>query len=92
MRTTIDLPDTLLHQAKQLALDADRTLSEVIADALLHELSRRNDPQRGRKLTELPIFRGGRGLRTGVDSSSNAAMQGLADEIALRESGIDGLR
>jgi hypothetical protein len=34
MRTTIDLHDDLLRRAKVLAAESDRTLSEVVADAL----------------------------------------------------------
>ena len=34
MRTTINLPDDLVLQAKKAALEADTTLTEIIANAL----------------------------------------------------------
>jgi hypothetical protein len=34
MRTTINLPDGLILQAKKAALEADSTLTEIIANAL----------------------------------------------------------
>jgi hypothetical protein len=53
MRTTINLPDDLILQAKKAALDADTTLTKVIANALREALlkGRRRQPRREIKLT-----------------------------------------
>ena len=72
MRTTIDLPDDLLIQAKKLAAESHRTLSAVIRDALREALARRRRPARPEPM-KLTTF-GGTGLHPGVDLDDTAAL------------------
>ena len=76
MRTTVAIDDHLLARAKDRARARGTTLGKVIEDALRTELSR---PEAG-DAPPIPVFRGGGGLRPGVDLSSNRAIQELFDE------------
>ena len=64
MRTTINLDDDLLAEAKQVAARTGRTLAAVVEDALRESLHRRH--QTARRAVELPTFGEG-GVRPGVD-------------------------
>ncbi len=75
MRTTLNIEDRLLQTAKRLAASRNQTLGSLIEDALRRELPR----QRSATRPELPVFRGGRGPRPGVDLRSNRAMEELFD-------------
>lgn len=76
MRTTVSLDDHLLTAAKRRARDRGQTLGQVVEDALRRELA--DSP--GEPATELPVLRGGDGLRPGVDVTSNRAMRELVDD------------
>ena len=78
MRTTIDLPDDLLAQAKRLAAESHRTLSAVIRDALREMLGRQRRKARPGPMT-LTTF-GGTGLRPGVDLDDTAALLDLMND------------
>lgn len=78
MRTTLRLDEQLLARAKKLAIDTDRTLTQVVEDALRLALARR-----GKKSTRKPLKLrtcGGRGLQPGVDLSSNTALADLMEQ------------
>jgi hypothetical protein len=75
VRTTIDLPDDLLAQARKLAGDSRRTLTEVVEDALREVLARRRRMAAGRPAT-LTTF-GRDGLRPGVDLDNSRALLDL---------------
>src|ERR1700674_2751254 len=79
MRTTINLPDDLILQAKKAALDADTTLTEIIANALREALSnpRRNSVNRKADLTAYVSGKGG--LQPGVDLDDTSALLDLMD-------------
>lgn len=77
MRTTVDIPDELLREAKRVAAGAGRTLSGVVEDGLRLLLSRVESP-RGDPLP-LPTF-GGSGLRPGVDLEDKEGLAALLDE------------
>jgi len=77
MRTTITIHDDLLESAKLRARERGLTLGGLIETALQRELAVREDPQ---ERVELPVFRGGNGLRPGVDITSNRALHELLDE------------
>jgi hypothetical protein len=72
VRTTINLQDHLLMQAKQVALSENNTLGGVIEDALREFFARRNRTA-GREKTKLPTYRGA-GLQPGVDLNSTASL------------------
>jgi hypothetical protein len=80
MRTTIRLDDHLLREAKKLAADTGRTLTEVIEGALREILARRRKarPRTRVRLTTV----GGRGVQRGVDLDDTAA---LLDVMAGRD-------
>ncbi|HWZ56956.1 MAG TPA: DUF2191 domain-containing protein [Verrucomicrobiae bacterium] len=79
MRTTINLPDSLVSQAKKAALEEDTTLTEVIANALREALSkrRRNAPRKKFKI----ITYGTGGVLPGVDLSNTAALLDIMDGV-----------
>jgi len=79
MRTTINLPDELIQQAKKAALEADTTLTEIIANALRESLARRShkNPRREFKL----ITSGRGGLQPGVDLDDTSALLDLMDGL-----------
>jgi hypothetical protein len=81
MRTTINLPDELILQAKKAALEADTTLTEIIGDALRVALDRRRH-RKGRPDFKL-ITSGQGGLQPGVDLDDTSALLDLMD-------GLDG--
>lgn len=75
MRTTVNLADDLLREAKQVAARSGRTLGALIEDALRESLLRTEEP--GREPVRLLTVAGG--LRPGVDLSDNAALLDLLD-------------
>jgi hypothetical protein len=74
VRTTINLSDPLLAQARRRAAETGRTLTAFIADAVRESLARRD----GQELppVRLTTFRGS-GLQPGVDLDDSAALQDL---------------
>ena len=79
MRTTINLPDDLILQAKKSALDANITLTEFIANALREALCKRrqNLPRKKFKI----ITYGEGGVLPGVDISDTSALLDIMDGI-----------
>jgi hypothetical protein len=71
MRTTINLDDALLAEAKQVAARTGRSLTAVVEDALRQSLHRRHPTTR--RAIELPVFGEG-GTRPGVDLDDSAAL------------------
>ncbi len=76
MRTTIRLDDALLREAKAKAARAGRSLNDFIADAV--RLAVRATARAG-TTPEIPVFKGGRGVRAGVNLDSNAALLDLME-------------
>jgi plasmid stability protein len=76
MRTTVDLPDDLLSEAKQRAAREGRSLSDVVRDAVRSSFARTAPAKR--EAVELPTFEGG-GLQPGVDLDDSAALLDLMD-------------
>jgi hypothetical protein len=79
MRTTINLPDDLILQAKKAALDDGTTLTEIIADALREALlkGRRKQSRRKIKLTTY----GEGGTFPGIDLDDTSSVLDLMDGI-----------
>jgi hypothetical protein len=76
MRTTINLDDALLAEAKQVAARTGRTLTAVVEDALRESLHRRH--RTSRRDIELPRFGAG-GVQPGVDLDDSAALLDLME-------------
>jgi hypothetical protein len=77
MRTTINLDDALLAEARQVAARTGRTLTAVVEDALRESLHRRHAT--ARRGIELPRFGEG-GVRPGVDLDDSAALLDLMEQ------------
>ena len=77
MRTTVNLPDPLLEQARRRAAETGRTLTGFIADAVRESLTRRSEGQ-SQPPVRLTTFNGS-GLQPGVDLDDSAALQDLMD-------------
>jgi hypothetical protein len=77
MRTTINIDDALLAEAKQVAARTGRSLTDVVEDALRESLHRRH--RTARRGVELPVF-GEEGLQPGVDLDDSAALLDLMDQ------------
>jgi len=79
MRTTINLPDDLILQAKRAALEADTTLTEIIANALRESLAK---PRRKKQKRGLKIFASGTGgVFPGVDLDDTSALLDIMDGL-----------
>ena len=77
MRTTLAIEDRLLAAAKRRARARGLTLGQLVEEALRAELAR---APAGTDRPKVPVFRGGSGVRPGVDLSSNRAIQEALDE------------
>ena len=84
MRTTINLPDPLLSEARRLAAETGRTLTAVIEDAVRESLARRRQTRK-RVPARLTTFRGS-GLQPGADFDDSAALLDLME----RPDAVDG--
>lgn len=73
MKTTLDLNDTLLAEAKAFAAQQRMSLTRLIEEGLQLRL-RAQATGRKRARVSLPVFDGGSGLLRGVDPLSNKAM------------------
>lgn len=78
MKTTLDLNDALIANAKALAAKQRTTLTRIVEDGLRLRLasSRATKPATGFKF---PVMRGKGGLLPGIDPSSNSSMLDAAD-------------
>jgi len=80
MKTTLDLNDQLLADAKALAAQQRTSLTRLIEEGLQWRL-RAQAAKPTRRRLRLPVFDGGSGLVAGVDPRSNKAlMDALGDD------------
>jgi len=77
MRTTVSIDDEVLAAAKRCAHERNQTLGQVVEAALRRELVATKDVH---PAPRVPVFRGGGGIRPGVDLMSNRAVYELLDE------------
>ena len=77
MRTTIQLDDQLLSEAKQHAARTGRTLKAVIEDALREALARTKSPA-PQAHVHLKTFKG-RGVQPGVDLDDTSSLLDLME-------------
>ena len=77
MRTTVQIDDQLLSEAKQYAAQTGRTLEAVIEDALREALAHTDTP---RPQTRIPLqtFKG-RGVQPGVDLDDTSSLFDLIE-------------
>ena len=79
MKTTLDLNDALLTNAKMLAAQQHTSLTRLIEEGLQLRLRARRAPI---KRLRLPIYLGKGGLVPGLDGLSNKALLDAADRDA----------
>lgn len=79
MKTTLNLNDTLLTEAKALAAKQRTSLTRLIEEGL--QLRLRSRPVQAKPL-HLPVYRGKGGLVPGLDGLSNRALLDAADRDA----------
>jgi len=77
MKTTLNLNDALVMQAKTLAAQQRTSLTRLIEEGL--QLRLKAAP-RGRAPRALPVYRGKGGLAAGMTGLSNKALLDAADE------------
>ncbi|GBE67322.1 hypothetical protein MFM001_37840 [Mycobacterium sp. MFM001] len=80
MRTTVNIDDHLLAQAKVLAARTSRSLGAVLEDAL-RVMLRRSDDEQSRGDFRLPTHGSG-GLQPGVDLEDKEALAELLGDNA----------
>ncbi len=78
MRTTINLDDDLLRQAKVEAAKSGRTLTNLMEDALRASLAQQTQKLAHRKVT-LPVSTMRGGVQPGVDLYDSAALVEFMD-------------
>lgn len=80
MKTTLNLDDELLAQAKARAALERKSLTRLIEEGL--SLRLRTPRAAGRRAPALPVFARGAGLQPGVDPCSNQSLLDAADADA----------
>jgi hypothetical protein len=78
MRTTINMPDHLLAQAKKAALESNTTLTEIITNAVRQALSKPKKTPR-KEFTLITYGKGG--VQPGVDLDDTSALLDLMDGV-----------
>lgn len=78
MKTTLNLDDQLLAEAKARAAQERSTLTRLIEEGLTLRLRHQRPMARPVRVV-LPVFQGGR-LRPGIDATSNRSMLDAADD------------
>jgi len=73
MKTTLDLDDSLLAQAKAQAMRERTTLTRLVEEGLRLRM-RKPARELGTKRPVLPVSRGTGGLRRGIDPTSNRSL------------------
>lgn len=78
MKTTVEIPDALLEQARQLAASEGSTVRALIEEGLRRVLMERQRQNSGFRLRKVSVS--GMGLQTQVASASWEAIRALAYE------------
>jgi Family of unknown function (DUF6364) len=78
MKTTLNLNDDLVAQAKAVATKEHISLTKMIEEGLVLRLRRRRS-RPARKLADLPVSSKRGGLRPGIDVTSNQSLFDAAD-------------
>ena len=81
MKTTLDIDDVLLRNAKVLAAQQGSSLTRLIEDGLRLRLAAQREAGKGARALKLPVSRGKGGMLPGIDPTSNRSMLDAADGI-----------
>jgi len=79
-RTTVRLPEELLHRAKRKAAAEGRTLTSLIEQGLRLVVSDKSKP-RSAKHNDPPVSRAGGGLRRGIDWDNLSSLVQEMDDL-----------
>lgn len=79
MRTTIDLPDGLLRNARKRAAEEGTTLTALLADGLRMRLGDSSQPRT--KSRKLPVSKINGGMHDWIDPASNASIYDADDGL-----------
>jgi hypothetical protein len=80
MRTTIRIDDDLLKEARRVAVESGKTLTEVVEDSLRESFARRKPSAPTRAHIDLPVFRGS-GLKPGINLDKTSELLDLLDQL-----------
>ncbi len=78
MKTTLNIDDRLLAEAKAAAALERSTLTRLVEEGI--ELRLRARTKKLRNRVELPVYHGQGGLAPGIDPTSNQSLFDAADE------------
>ena len=81
MKTTLNINDALLAEAKSLAARQQTSLTRLIEEGLRLRLRARAATPRAKPL-RLPVIKGRGGLLPGIDPTSNKSLLAAADDDA----------
>jgi hypothetical protein len=82
MKTTLDIDDTLLRNAKVLAAQQGSSLTRLIEDSLrIHLRAKKRPAGSARRAPVIKVYRGKGGLLPGIDPTSNRSMLDAADGL-----------
>ena len=81
MKTTLDIDDSLLANAKALAVRQRTSLTRLIEEGLQLRLRSSASMPKARK-RRIPVFKGRGGLVSGLNPTSNKAMLDAVDDDA----------
>lgn len=87
MRTTVDIDDELLAEAKAFAVRERRSVRSLIEEGLRRVIRPVGVKDRG-KAFDLPVSSAGEGAFAGVDFSKHTALLDLMDEEDLTRHGL----
>lgn len=80
VRTTIDIQDDLLIELKRVAVESNRTLKDLVEDAIRSALALRRSMVGGPESRPIVTFRG-RGVQRGVNLDSMNELLDVMDGI-----------
>ncbi len=78
MKTTLDLNDTLIANAKALAAQQRTTLTRVVEEGLRLRLAGSTSPKAAMRF-KFPVIKGKGGLAPGIDPCSNRSLLDAAE-------------
>jgi hypothetical protein len=79
MKTTLDLHDALVAEAKALAAKQRSTLTRLVEEGLRLRLRAAVQPAAAEAVV-LPVFKGRGGLKPGIDPTSNKSLFAAAGD------------
>jgi len=79
MRTSIEIDDDILYEAKKLALESKTSFGTIVEDALRVMIIKKNNQENTKKHVLL-VTSGGSGLNHGIDLDNNKLLLDIMDD------------